>query len=112
MDTATLTKWKTLANDAVIATFGETGREQQLAEALEKAVEALDDASNRCAHCGVYDDHGNLDGVAVNADDVLDIHRSLSKVVSKLRDSSVGALAEHLGSLEDGLDELEALTTR
>lgn len=42
MDSATRTRYKQLANDSIIATFGDGSREQQLAEALEKAVDHIE----------------------------------------------------------------------
>ena len=59
MDNETLTRWKLLANDAVIATFGQLTREQQLAEALERAVDELTEVSNTCRVCSYCDNHGN-----------------------------------------------------
>ena len=51
MDQAERTRLKTLANDAVIATFGYDSRESRLAEALERCVDELD-RLNRCPVCG------------------------------------------------------------
>ena len=42
MDKADRTRYRQLANDAIIDTFGSESREQKLAEALEQAINQLD----------------------------------------------------------------------
>ena len=42
MDKAERIRLKQLANDAVIATFGNESREQKLAEALEQAIDHIE----------------------------------------------------------------------
>lgn len=42
MDKVDRTRYRQLANDAVIATFGTESREQKLAEALEQAVNHIE----------------------------------------------------------------------
>jgi len=51
MDEAERARYKTLANDAIIDTFGTECSEQRLAEALEKCVEELE-RLDRCPVCG------------------------------------------------------------
>jgi len=51
MDEAERARYKTLANDAIIDTFGTEYSEQRLAEALEKCVEELE-RLDRCPVCG------------------------------------------------------------
>lgn len=52
MDKAERQRLKTLANEAIIATYGHDNRESQLAEGLEKAIEELDsDSPPHCATC-------------------------------------------------------------
>jgi hypothetical protein len=60
MDKVERTRLKTLANDAVIATFGYDNRESRLAEALERCVDELDrlDTTPHCSTC-------HCDGVAI-----------------------------------------------
>lgn len=111
MDKAERTRLKTLANDAVIATFGYDNRESRLAEALERCVDELEDANDRCPTCSVCTDHGNHvdESIKVDVNEVLRIHRELKKQVQALKDYHV-KLVERLAELEipdDGLaDEL------
>lgn len=112
MDSVERAKYKQLANDSIIATFGRDGNEARLAQALEKCVDELEEVNDKCPTCSACEDHGNGDGIVINAEDITPIHRSLAGIVSKLKDSPVGLLAENLASLEDGLDELEATTLR
>lgn len=42
MDASERARYKQLANDSIIATFGSGDREQQLAEALEKAIDHIE----------------------------------------------------------------------
>lgn len=112
MDKAERTRLKRLANDAVIATFGYDTRESQLAVALEQCVDELDERDNKCPTCSACEDHGDGEGIVINAEDVLLIRRSLAGIVAKLKDSTVGLLGENVASLEDELDQLEALTIR
>lgn len=42
MDKSERARYKQLANDSIIATYGSGGREQQLAEALEKAMDHIE----------------------------------------------------------------------
>lgn len=62
MDKVDRTRYRQLANDAVIATFGESGLTAQLAEALEKCVDELDLYGERdeCAVCDECPAHGGL----------------------------------------------------
>lgn len=112
MDSGERAKYKQLANDSIIATFGRNDNEAQLAQALEKCVDELEETNDKCPTCSACEDHGNGEGIVVNAEDIVLIHRTLAGIVSKLKDSPVGLLAENLASLEDGLDELEALAVR
>lgn len=112
MDNVQLTKWKQLANDAVIATYGYDSRESRLAEALERATETLSEMSNDCD-----------DSLDVDVNEVLRIHGELKKQVASLKDlhvkfagavaeSDVDDLVEELASqveeIEGYVDELEA----
>jgi hypothetical protein len=109
IDNPQLTRWKTLANDSIIATFGYDSRETKLAEALEQAVEALDEMSNDCETCAYCDDHGNKDGqgVIVDVDEILRIHGELKKQVAAFKDLHV-ELALQIEETEDSVNELEA----
>lgn len=52
MDKGERQRLKTLANEAIIATYGYDNRESQLAEGLEQALDELDDDSPpHCATC-------------------------------------------------------------
>lgn len=59
MDKAERTRLKTLANDAVIATFGTDSQESRLAEALERCVDELEDIGDKCYVCSFCDNHGD-----------------------------------------------------
>lgn len=61
MDKAERTRLKTLANDTVIATFGYDNRESQLAEALERCVDELEDANSKCPTCFFCETHGDYE---------------------------------------------------
>lgn len=125
MDNAQLTRWKQLANDSIIATYGQDSRESRLAEALEQAVDALDDSSNKCEQCSICPDHGNNDdeGLDVDVDEILRIHGELKKQVRAFKDlhgkfddcdevtdvpDLVNELALQIEELEDDVDELQA----
>lgn len=125
MDNAELTRWKTLANDAVIATFGRDSREQQLAEALEQAVEELAYIGDECDHCKYCDTHGSVedDEIVVDVNEILRIHGELKKQLQAFKDlhgkfddceevtdipDLVNELALQVEELEDDVDELEA----
>lgn len=56
MEKAERQRLKQLANDSIIATFGEDTSESKLAEALEKCVEELDDMA-QCSYCDPCDKH-------------------------------------------------------
>lgn len=60
MDQAERTRYKQLANNALIAYFGTDGMPQQPAEALERCVEELEGVAT-CTTCGYCDDHGELE---------------------------------------------------
>lgn len=63
MDKAERQRLKTLANEAIVATFGQDSREQRLAEALERCVEWIEDVADKCEHCsncGHHGDHGDV----------------------------------------------------
>jgi len=57
MDAVERARYKTLANDAIIDTFGTECPEQRLAEALEKCVEELErlETSPHCSTCNCVD---------------------------------------------------------
>lgn len=63
MDKGERQRLKTLANEAIIATFGNDSREQRLAEGLEQCVEVLDQRS-RCPACGDDSDNPDWTGLA------------------------------------------------
>lgn len=59
MDKGERQRLKTLANEAIIATFGNDSREQRLAEGLEQCVEWIDDIADKCEHCRNCEHHGD-----------------------------------------------------
>lgn len=59
MDKVDRAKYKQLANDAIIAHFGQGGETTQLAEALEKCVEWMDDVADKCETCSTCSSHGD-----------------------------------------------------
>jgi hypothetical protein len=109
MDIAERTRLKTLANDAVIATFGVDGRESRLATALESAVEELAHIATECDHCKYCDVHGEVedDEIPVDANEIIRIHGELKKQLQVFKDLHVklsAAVAE--SDIDDLVDEL------
>lgn len=129
MNKADRTPYRQLANDAVIATFGESGLTAQLAEALEKCVDELDDANEKCPTCSVCENHGDLEdeSIDVDADEIFSIHGELKKQVQALKDYHVKLsgeladwadpaqltepLAEIIEEIESEIDDLEVQVT-
>jgi hypothetical protein len=129
VDKAERTRLKTLANDAVIATFGSDNRESQLAEALERCVDELEDANSKCPTCSVCENHGDLldESIKVDPSEILRIHSEFKDTLKALKDYHVKLsgeiadefpdllLADDLASLieeaEGVADELEAEVT-
>lgn len=115
MNTVELARYKQLANDAIIAHFGSSGDVARLTEALEKAVDELDDIANECDRCKYCEVHGNYESekVDVDADEVLAAHRALTSKVEALRvlvEADGDDLAENaldrLADIESDLDDL------
>ena len=128
MNKADRARYRQLANDAVIATFGETGLTAQLAEALEKCISELDDANAECPTCSVCKNHGDLEdeSIHIDAGDVVGVHGELKKLLQQFKDYHVKLcgevaedwadpdhltepLAELIDETDMKLDELEAL---
>jgi hypothetical protein len=59
MDKAKRAHYKTLANDAIIATFGYDNDTSRLAQALEKCVDELENIGDKCQTCSYCEDHGD-----------------------------------------------------
>lgn len=106
MDHVERARLKQLANDSVIATFGQETNEARLAQALEQCVEALE-----------Y--HGDCDGPQVepegailNLDTVQAIHKQLEERLVELErvvttaDGMVDNLKETLKDLKHDIREL------
>ena len=84
-------------------------RESQLAEALERAVDALDEMSNECERCSACSDHGNKvdESLDVDVNEILRIHGELKKQVVGLKELHVkftNAVAE--SDIDDLVEEL------
>ena len=61
MDNGERAKYKQLANDSIIATFGRDDNEARLAQALEKCVDELEDMQAECPTCSYCDNHGDYE---------------------------------------------------
>lgn len=126
MDKAERQRLKTLANEAIIATFGNDSREQRLAEGLENCLDELDYIAGECDHCKTCETHGNYDddSIPVDASEVMGVHGELKKLLKTLKDYHVklagelaegftdsllpDELAEIIEETESQVDELEA----
>lgn len=99
MDKSERARLKQLANDAIIATFGQETNEARLAQALEQAVDDLD-----------Y--HGDCDGRQVepegailNLDTVQAIHKQLEERLAEL-ERVVATVDDMADSLKESLKDL------
>jgi peptidoglycan hydrolase CwlO-like protein len=125
MDKADRTRYKTLANDAIIATFGYNNRESRLATSLEACLDELETIATDCEHCKTCTYHGDFedDSIDVDVSELLRIHGELKKSVAELKDlhgkfgnaiaeSDIDNLVEELASqieeTQGRVDELEA----
>lgn len=59
MDKAERQRYKTLANDAIIASFGYDSQLSRLATALETCIDWIDDIADKCEHCRNCEHHGD-----------------------------------------------------
>ena len=91
MDEAERLKLKSLANDAIIASFGYDNDLSRLAQGLERCVDNLSYIAWECDHCKYCDVHGEVedDEIPVDANEVIRIHGELKKQVQALRDFHV-----------------------
>lgn len=108
MDKAERQRLKQLANDSVIATFGQDTNEAKLAQALEQSIEELGFIAEECEHCKLCPCHGDRsdEPLPVDASEVLDVHAELKKLLQQFKDYHVrlsGDLAEWETSGELGL---------
>jgi hypothetical protein len=122
MEKAQRSKYKTLANDAVIATFGQDGLAAQLATALESCVDELESVAAECAHCKTCESHGDFDddSIPVEANEVMDAHRELTgdlKALEAYRDKLIDRdgdnnlleeLTELIEDFRNDIDSVEA----
>jgi predicted nuclease with TOPRIM domain len=106
VDQAERTRLKTLANDAVIATFGHDNRESRLAEALERCVEVLE------YHGDCNGPQPEPEGAILNLDTVQAIYGQLKErlleleKVMALADEMVDLLKETLKDFKHDMKEL------
>lgn len=125
MDHAERQQLKRLANDSIIATFGQGSNEAKLAQALESTVDELTVIATECDHCKYCDVHGEVedDSIAVDVNELLRIHGELKKSLQSLKDlhgkfddanevtdipDLVNELASQIEEIESDIDELEA----
>lgn len=129
MDKAQRQQYKTLANDAIIRTFGIEGDEARLATALETCVDELCDIATDCEHCRTCDYHGDIedDSIPIDAGEVIGVHGELKKLIKNLTDYHMklsseladefpdlllpNELAGIVEDIEQQVDELEACVT-
>jgi DNA repair exonuclease SbcCD ATPase subunit len=129
MDKSERLKFKTLANDAIIATFGHDTDFSRVAEALERCVDEIEDANDKCPTCSTCENHGDHEdeSLAVDADEVMDAHKKLKERLTDLRVFQLRLtgyvdefgfaridedLAELLEALESDIDSVEACVVR
>lgn len=109
MDSGTLNKWKQLANDSIIASFGRDDNEARLATALENCLDELDYIADECEHCKTCPTHGGHedDSIPIDANEIIRIHGELKKQVQAFKNLHVeftSAVAE--GDIEDLIEKL------
>lgn len=115
---------KQLANDSIIATFGQESNEARLAQALESTVDELTIIATECDHCKYCNIHGEVedDEISVDVNEVIRIHGELKKSLQSLKDlhgkfndavaesdvdDLVNELASQIEEIEGDIDELE-----
>jgi hypothetical protein len=110
MDRGERARLKQLANDAIIASFGFDSRESQLAEALERCVDELEQANDKCRVCSTCEGHGDHvdESLHIDPDEVVEAHRALEAKLALLKDRHV-ELAGICGELEVGAEAVDAL---
>jgi uncharacterized protein Yka (UPF0111/DUF47 family) len=125
MEKAERTRYKHLANDAVVATFGEDSDASRLAQALEACVDELEFIADECDCCKTCPAHGDHtdEMLPIDADEILRIHGEMKKSIATFKDLHVkfaGALTERevddlveklaseIEEVESCVDELEA----
>lgn len=124
MDTNSREKLKVLANEGLIEFFGQDSLSQRIAKGLEKAVEELEEANERCPQCSICETHGNKenDEIEVDASEVLTVYKQLKDRLKEFKEIHVAlsttfadietddlleTLAEQIEQLESDIDELE-----
>ena len=106
MDAAERLRYKTLANDAIIATFGRTDLTAQLAAALERCVDDLE------YHGDCSGPQPEPEGAILNLDTVQAIHGQLKERLLELEkvtttaDEVADLLKESLKDLRHDIKEL------
>ena len=95
MDKAERQRLKQLANDSIIATFGQDTNEARLAQALEQAVEDLEYHGDRIGPRVEADPEPAI----VNLDTLQEIHRELKEQVGEV-DDAVTAISDRVSDLE------------
>lgn len=125
MDHSERQRLKRLANDSIIATFGQETNEARLAQALENSVEEFEFIATGCDHCKFCSTHGEVedDEIPVDPNEIIRIHGELKKQLQSFKDlhhkfddadevtdipDLVNELASQIEELESGIDELEA----
>jgi hypothetical protein len=108
MDKAERLRYKTLANDAVIATFGQDGLTARLATALERCVNMLEYHGD----CNGSQSQLEPEGAIPNLDTVQAIHKQLEERLKEIElvvvtaDGMVGDLKDSLEDLRRDIKEL------
>jgi transcriptional/translational regulatory protein YebC/TACO1 len=116
MNKAERTRLKELAVETIVASPVHS-KKAQLAEALEKCVDDLEDRSDKCSTCSVCENHGDHEdeSIAVDPDEVLEVHKALKQRLTELKDFHVkvgaymiegsGNIYKDLGDLIEALEE-------
>lgn len=88
MDKGQRQRYKTLANDAIIASLGYDSQLSRLATALETCVDWIDDIATECEHCKTCEYHGDFtdDSIPIDAGEVMGVHREMTASLKSLND--------------------------
>lgn len=124
MSPETRARYKQLANDSIIATFGRDDNEARLAQALEKCVDELDNANDKCPTCSRCENHGDHgDEFTIDVNEIIRVHGELKKRLAALKElhgefddvdevtdipDMVSKLGMQIEEFESEVDELEA----
>lgn len=100
MDSSDRTRYKQLANDSIIATFGRDDNEARLAQALEKCVDEIE------YHGDCSGPQPEPEGAIVNLDTLQAIHEQLKERLVEI-ENATNALDERLDDLREAVKDFK-----